>query len=106
MTVAQRLYESGLITYMRTDSVNLSNLAKDSAKDHIVKNYGNQYSSSKSYKTKSKGAQDAHEAIRPTDFSMIGDNIADNDQKRLYQLIWKRTIASEYTFKNPSNLTT
>ena len=97
MTVAQRLYESGLITYMRTDSVNLSNLAKDSAKDHIVKNYGNQYSSSKSYKTKSKGAQDAHEAIRPTDFSMIGDNIADNDQKRLYQLIWKRTIASQMT---------
>ena len=97
MTVAQRLYESGLITYMRTDSVNLSNLAKDSAKDHIVKNYGNQYSSSKSYKTKSKGAQDAHEAIRPTDFSMIGDNIADNDQKRLYQLIWKKTIASQMT---------
>ncbi len=97
MTVAQRLYESGLITYMRTDSVNLSNLAKDSAKDHIVKNYGNQYSSTKSYKTKSKGAQDAHEAIRPTDFSMIGDNIADNDQKRLYQLIWKRTIASQMT---------
>ena len=97
MTVAQRLYESGLITYMRTDSVNLSNLAKDSAKDHIVKNYGNQYSSSNSYKTKSKGAQDAHEAIRPTDFSMIGDNIADNDQKRLYQLIWKRTIASQMT---------
>ena len=97
MTVAQRLYESGLITYMRTDSVNLSNLAKDSAKDHIVKNYGNQYSSTKSYKTKSKGAQDAHEAIRPADFSMIGDNIADNDQKRLYQLIWKRTIASQMT---------
>lgn len=97
MTVAQRLYESGLITYMRTDSVNLSNLAKDSAKDHIVKNYGNEYSSSKSYKTKSKGAQDAHEAIRPTNFSMTGDNIADNDQKRLYQLIWKRTIASQMT---------
>ena len=97
MTVAQRLYESGLITYMRTDSVNLSNSAKDSAKDHIVKNYGNEYSSSKSYKTKSKGAQDAHEAIRPTNFSMTGDNIADNDQKRLYQLIWKRTIASQMT---------
>ena len=97
MTVAQRLYESGLITYMRTDSVNLSNSAKDSAKDYIVKNYGNEYSSSKSYKTKSKGAQDAHEAIRPTNFSMTGDNIADNDQKRLYQLIWKRTIASQMT---------
>ena len=97
MTVAQRLYESGLITYMRTDSVNLSNSAKDSAKDHIVKNYGNEYSNSKSYKTKSKGAQDAHEAIRPTNFSMTGDNIADNDQKRLYQLIWKSSIASQMT---------
>jgi len=95
MTVAQRLYESGLITYMRTDSVNLSNTAKDSARDHILKSYGNQYSSLKSYKTKTKGAQDAHEAIRPTNFSMLGDNIGDNDQKRLYQLILKRTIASQ-----------
>ena len=95
MTVAQRLYESGLITYMRTDSVNLSNTAKDSARDHILKSYGNQYSSLKSYKTKTKGAQDAHEAIRPTNFSILGDNIGDNDQNRLYQLIWKRTIASQ-----------
>ena len=95
MTVAQRLYESGLITYMRTDSVNLSNFAKDSAKKHIISAYGNQYSSTKSYQTKSKRAQDAHEAIRPTNFSSFGDKILDNDQKRLYQLIWKRTIASQ-----------
>ena len=95
MTVAQRLYESGLITYMRTDSVNLSNFAKDSAKKHIISAFGNQYSNTKSYHTKSKGVQDAHEAIRPTNFSSFGDKILDNDQKRLYQLIWKRTIASQ-----------
>ena len=95
MTVAQRLYESGKITYMRTDSVNLSNFAKDEAKKHIISAFGNQYSSSKSYRTKSKGVQDAHEAIRPTNFSSFGDKILDNDQKRLYQLIWKRTIASQ-----------
>ena len=95
MTVAQRLYESGLITYMRTDSVNLSEFAKNAAKDHIVKTYGDNYSSSKTYKNKSKGAQDAHEAIRPTNFSTLGDSIADSDQQRLYKLIWKRTIASQ-----------
>lgn len=95
MTVAQRLYESGLITYMRTDSVNLSNFAKDSARKHIISAYGNQYSSTKSYQTKSKGVQGAHEAIRPTNFSTLGDKILDNDQKRLYELIWKRTVASQ-----------
>ena len=95
MTVAQRLYESGLITYMRTDSVNLSEFAKNAAKDHIVKTYGDNYSSSKNYKNKSKAAQDAHEAIRPTNFSTLGDSITDSDQQRLYKLIWKRTIASQ-----------
>ena len=95
MTVAQRLYESGLITYMRTDSVNLSNFAKDSARKHITSTYGNQYSSTKSYQTKSKGSQGAHEAIRPTNFSTLADKILDNDQKRLYKLIWKRAIASQ-----------
>ncbi len=95
MTVAQRLYESGLITYMRTDSVNLSDFAKDAAKKYILSTYGQKYSSSKIYKTKSKGAQDAHEAIRPTNFSISGNDIRDNDQQRLYKLIWKRTIASQ-----------
>jgi len=100
MTVAQRLYESGLITYMRTDSVNLSNFAKDSAEKHITSAYGNQYSTKNSYQTKSKGVQAAHEAIRPTNFSTLGDKILDNDQKRLYELIWKRAIASQMSDAN------
>ena len=100
MTVAQRLYESGLITYMRTDSVNLSNFAKDSAEKHITSAYGNQYSTKNSYQTKSKGVQAAHEAIRPTNFSSFGDKILDNDQKRLYELIWKRAIASQMSDAN------
>jgi len=94
MTMAQRLYEAGLITYMRTDSVNLSNDARQSAEQEINKAYGSQYSKPRNYKGKSKGAQEAHEAIRPTDFSRSSVNI-DRDQARLYELIWKRAIASQ-----------
>ncbi len=94
MMIAQRLYEAGLITYMRTDSVNLSKEAKDDAKTEITNAYGNAYSRPKDYKTKTKGAQEAHEAIRPTDFSKHTVNI-DHDQSRLYALIWKRAIASQ-----------
>ncbi len=94
MTMAQRLYEAGLITYMRTDSVNLSNDAREAAEVEINQSYGSQYSKPRNYKGKAKGAQEAHEAIRPTDFSKHEVNI-DRDQARLYQLIWKRTIASQ-----------
>lgn len=94
MTMAQRLYEAGLITYMRTDSVNLSNDAKNKAKDEIISSYGEKYSQPRNYKSKSKGAQEAHEAIRPT--NMAQHTITGNrDQARLYDLIWKRTIASQ-----------
>ena len=94
MTVAQRLYESGKITYMRTDSVNLSQLAIDSAKAAITKMFGKEYSNPRQYKTKSASAQEAHEAIRPTylDQPTIDGDSAD---KRLYELIYKRTIASQ-----------
>ncbi|MCB9251051.1 MAG: type I DNA topoisomerase [Flavobacteriales bacterium] len=94
MRLAQRLYESGLITYMRTDSVNLSDLAINDSKQEIVKNYGEEFSAPKKYSTKSAGAQEAHEAIRPTYFSnqSAGD---DDQQKKLYELIWKRSIASQ-----------
>lgn len=94
MTVAQRLYESGLITYMRTDSVNLSNEARQGAQTEIQNAYGNQYSKPRNYTGTAKGAQEAHEAIRPTDFSRHSVNI-DRDQARLYDLIWKRAIASQ-----------
>ncbi|MDF1673768.1 MAG: type I DNA topoisomerase [Vicingaceae bacterium] len=94
MTVAQRLYEAGKITYMRTDSVNLSNDAIGSAKKEITKSYGEEYSQIRKYNTKSKGAQEAHEAIRPT--YMNAHNISgDAGQARLYDLIWKRTVASQ-----------
>ena len=94
MTLAQRLYEAGLITYMRTDSVNLSKEAQVAALGEITKRYGEDYGQARSFRTKSKGAQEAHEAIRPTDLSR--DKItADYDQMRLYDLIWKRTIASQ-----------
>ena len=93
MTMAQRLYEAGLITYMRTDSVNLSNEAKNGAQNAISELYGDSYSQPRAYKGK-KGAQEAHEAIRPTDMSRQTVDI-DRDQARLYQLIWKRTIASQ-----------
>ncbi|WP_411767839.1 type I DNA topoisomerase [Winogradskyella sp. A3E31] len=94
MSNAQRLYESGLITYMRTDSVNLSNEARKGAEKEIVSAYGSQYSKPRNYKGKSKGAQEAHEAIRPTDFSNHTVS-AERDQSRLYDLIWKRAIASQ-----------
>ncbi len=94
MMIAQRLYEAGLITYMRTDSVNLSEDAKKAAAEEITKLYGNKYSKTRNYKSKSKGAQEAHEAIRPTDMSRQGV-ATDYDQDRLYNLIWKRTIASQ-----------
>ncbi len=94
MTIAQRLYESGLITYMRTDSVNLSEDAKTAAKAAIEKSYGQEYSKPRNYKGKSKGAQEAHEAIRPTEMGRQSIE-GDRDQIRLYDLIWKRTIASQ-----------
>ena len=94
MQLAQRLYESGLITYMRTDSVNLSPEALSAAKQEIVKSYGEAYSKTRQYTSHSKGAQEAHEAIRPTD--MAAHTVrAEGDQVRLYELIWKRTIASQ-----------
>ncbi|GAA6765952.1 hypothetical protein AAFH68_18910 [Flavobacterium sp. CGRL1] len=94
MQLAQRLYEAGLITYMRTDSVNLSKEAMDAAQAEIIKSYGKEFSKPRTFATKSKGAQEAHEAIRPTDMSRHTVNI-DRDQARLYDLIWKRTLASQ-----------
>lgn len=94
MTIAQRLYESGLITYMRTDSVNLSNEAKAAAQREIEASYGAAYSKPRNYKGKTKGAQEAHEAIRPTDMS-LNQIDGDRDAMRLYDLIWKRTLASQ-----------
>jgi len=94
MTIAQRLYEAGLITYMRTDSVNLSNDAKAAAQKEIETSYGSKYSKPRNYKGKSKGAQEAHEAIRPTEMSKHNID-GDRDQARLYDLIWKRTLASQ-----------
>lgn len=94
MMMAQRLYEAGLITYMRTDSVNLSNDAKKAAESEITSYYGSEFSKPRNYSTKSKGAQEAHEAIRPTDMSRHEVTV-DYDQDRLYSLIWKRTIASQ-----------
>jgi len=94
MQVAQRLYEAGLITYMRTDSVNLSKEALDAAKEAIVENYGEVYSNTRNFKGKSKGAQEAHEAIRPTDMKRQSPSL-ERDQAKLYELIWKRTLASQ-----------
>ena len=95
MSVAQRLYESGHITYMRTDSVNLSNLAIDEAKKQVIKNFGEAYANPKNFNTNAKGAQQAHEAVRPTNFDMSPEKVKDYDQKRLYQLILNRTLASQ-----------
>jgi len=94
MVIAQRLYESGKITYMRTDSVNLSDFALDAAKQEITRSYGPQYSKTRQYTNKNKGAQEAHEAIRPTE---MGNQQIDGerDEQRLYDLIWKRTVASQ-----------
>ena len=94
MQVAQQLYESGFITYMRTDSVNLSDLALSMAKKEITSLYGADYLKTRRYQTHTKGAQEAHEAIRPTDLSAQTVN-AESAQRRLYELIWKRTIASQ-----------
>ena len=91
MNIAQRLYEAGLITYMRTDSVNLSQEARNSAAKEINSSYGQNYSTPRNFKGKSKGAQEAHEAIRPTNFSSHSIN-AERDQVRLYELIWRRAI--------------
>jgi len=94
MTIAQRLYEAGHITYMRTDSVNLSQTAIDAVKATIVSEFGDKYHHTRTFKTKTKGAQEAHEAIRPTypDKQKISGNAT---EQRLYELIWKRTIASQ-----------
>ena len=94
MNMAQRLYEAGLITYMRTDSVNLSQEARNTAAQEISSSYGDAYTKPRNFKGKSKGAQEAHEAIRPTNFSTHSVNI-ERDQARLYDLIWKRAIASQ-----------
>lgn len=94
MSIAQKLYEEGYITYMRTDSTNLSSLAIGTAKKYICENFGEQYSRTRQYKTRSKGAQEAHEAIRPTfiENTVIPGTV---QEKRLYELIWKRTVASQ-----------
>ena len=94
MSVAQKLYEQGLITYMRTDSTNLSGLAIGAAKQFICDNFGEEYSKVRQYKTKAKGAQEAHEAIRPT---YIGNPTIQGtpQEQKLYELIWKRTVASQ-----------
>ena len=94
MSLAQRLYEQGLITYMRTDSVNLSDQALAQTKEEVIKLFGEKYHQIRNYKTKTKGAQEAHEAIRPSylDRTTIEGNSA---EKRLYELIWKRTVASQ-----------
>ena len=94
MSIAQKLYEEGYITYMRTDSTNLSSLAIDSAKKYICENFGEQYSRSRQYKTRTKGAQEAHEAIRPTYIENTGIP-GTPQEKKLYELIWKRTVASQ-----------
>lgn len=94
MTLAQRLYESGHITYMRTDSTTLSGLAVSAAERYIKENFGSEYHTARQYKTKNQSAQEAHEAIRPTDFTKTaaGD---DDRQQKLYQLIWQRALASQ-----------
>ncbi len=94
MQVAQQLYESGYITYMRTDSVNLSELALGMAKKEIESQYGPEYVKTRRYQTKTKGAQEAHEAIRPTNLEAQTIN-TESAQRRLYELIWKRTVASQ-----------
>jgi len=94
MSNAQKLYEAGLITYMRTDSVTLSKEAKSSILSVIESKYGNSYVNPRNYKNKNKSAQEAHEAVRPTDIS-VEDISSDYDQQRLYELIWRRTISSQ-----------
>lgn len=97
MSIAQRLYEEGLITYHRTDSTNISITALGAAKDFIQKEYGKDYHTGdfRLYKTKSKSAQEAHEAIRPTDLNLKSQKLNDNLEKKLYDLIWRRFVASQ-----------
>jgi DNA topoisomerase-1 len=94
MSVAQKLYEAGKITYMRTDSVNLSSLALSGSKKTIIAEYGEKYAQTRNFKTKTKGAQEAHEAIRPT-YLENKSTTGSVNERRLYELIWKRTIASQ-----------
>ena len=94
MSTAQKLYEAGLITYMRTDSVTISGEAKSSILSKIESKYGESYVNLRNYKNKNKSAQEAHEAVRPTDI-LVEDISSDYDQQRLYQLIWRRTISSQ-----------
>ena len=104
MRIAQGLYERGLITYMRTDSTNLSSLAINTAQQFILSNYGEEYSHPRQYRTKSKGAQEAHEAIRPTFISNTSIS-GTLQEKKLYELIWKRTIASQMSESRLMNTT-
>ena len=104
MRVAQTLYERGLITYMRTDSTNLSSLALATAKKHILENYGEAYLHTRQYHTKSKGAQEAHEAIRPT-YIENTEIEGTSQEKKLYELIWKRTVASQMAESRVMNTT-
>ena len=94
MSAAQKLYEQGHITYMRTDSVNLSDQAISAIKETVIKNFGENYFTQRKFKNKNKGAQEAHEAVRPTNFS-VDNLVVDYDQAKLYSLIWKRTISSQ-----------
>jgi DNA topoisomerase I len=94
MAVAQKLYEAGRITYMRTDSTNLSTLALSKSREVIISEFGNKYSKTRQYKTRSKGAQEAHEAIRPA-YPDNPSTTGSQNEKKLYELIWKRTIASQ-----------
>jgi DNA topoisomerase-1 len=103
MTVAQKLYESGKITYMRTDSMNLSDFARDAAKNEIETSYGKEYAFPRVFKSK-KGAQEAHEAIRPTNMAVKTVD-GDTNEKRLYELIWKRTLASQMADAQLENTT-
>ena len=95
MSLAQKLYEAGFITYMRTDSLNLSQAAQTAIKKEIVKTFGEKYYHHREYAQKSKGAQEAHEAIRPTNFALNTINELDNDAQKLYKLIYARTLASQ-----------
>lgn len=98
MDIAQRLYQNGHITYMRTDSVNLSDLAINSARGFIEKNFGKEYAlaNGRKYKTKQASAQEAHEAIRPTDIVNTPESLGlDGQESRIYRLIWERTVASQ-----------
>ena len=101
MSVAQKLYEGGYITYMRTDSTGISKEAMDECKKYIKKEYGNKYYKEREYKSKSKNAQEAHEAIRPTDIEKT--KVSDEEQNRLYNLIWKRTVASQMSSAEINN---